>query len=232
MGIEAIVNSVRQPLDRIRKDVGQSLLSKTGDGLMRPVCILIAMLLSGCATKPNVITTDLTKQAGLYVIGYIGRDDIRREMEDRLVADLANHQMVAYPSHADIDEIKQSKSADLVAAANARNVAVVLIVNRVDRDGSGSISANRERITPENPDLQQYYDTTKDELDIYGNDEAVFAEVNAFFVDGNKTRRFWTGTSWSFNTDNQGGAIAGISETIAGELAKVRDEIRSYSGEP
>ena len=47
-------------------------------------------------------------------------------------------------------------------------------------------------------------------------------------LDGRKTRRFWTGTTWSFDVDNQGGAIAGISATIAAELAKVRDEIRSY----
>ena len=68
-------------------------------------------------------------------------------------------------------------------------------------------------------------------MDVYGRDEPVFAEVNAFFVDGNKTRRFWTGTTWSFNVDNQGGAIEAISANIASELAKVRDEIRSYANQ-
>ncbi len=192
---------------------------------MRPTLILILIVLSACTTRTDVISTDLTKQQGLYVIGYIDRDDIRREVEDRLVADLATYEMVGFASHFDIEKIKTTTSANMVAAANARNVAVVLIVNRVSRDGSDSISVTRKRITPENPDLQEYYAATRDELDVYGKDEAVFAEVNAFFVDGNKTRRFWTGTTWSFNVDNQGGAIAGISATIAAELAKVRNQI-------
>ena len=198
---------------------------------MRPLWILIATLLSACASKPDVISTDLTQQRGLYVIGYIDNDDIRREVEDRLVIDLASYEMVAFASHFDIGKIKTIASADMVVAANARNVAVVLIVNRVSRDGSGSISTSRERITPENPDLQQYYEATRSELDIYGRDEPVFAEVNAFFVDGNKTRRFWTGTTWSFSVDNQGSAIEAISANIASELAKVRDEIRSYTAQ-
>ena len=54
------------------------------------------------------------------------------------------------------------------------------------------------------------------------------SELNAFFIDGEKTRRFWTGTTWSFDVDNRGGAIAGISATIGAEVAKVRDELRSY----
>jgi len=44
-------------------------------------------------------------------------------------------------------------------------------------------------------------------------------------------RRFWTGTTWSFNVDNLGGAIEAISTTVAAELAKVRDEIRSYTNQ-
>jgi hypothetical protein len=198
---------------------------------VRLLWILIATLLSACASKPDVISTDLTQQRGLYVIGYIDNDDIRREVEDRLVVDLATYEMVAFASHFDIEKIKTTTSADMVGAANAHRVAVVLIVNRVSRDGSGSISTNRERITPDNPDLQEYYQATKDELDVYGHDEPVFAEVNAFFVDGDKTRRFWTGTTWSFNVDNEGGAIEAISTNIASELAKVRDEIRSYTNQ-
>lgn len=219
-------------LNPIPKDVGESVFFVWfGSGYVRPLWILIATLLSACASSPDVISTDLTEQRGVYVIGYIDRDDIRREVEDRLVADLATYEMVAFASHFDIEKIKTTTSADMVAAANARSVAVVLIVNRVSRDASDSISPTRERITPDNPDLQDYYEATKDELDVYGRDEAVFAEVNAFFVDGDKTRRFWTGTTWSFNVDNQGGAIEAISANIASELAKVRDEIRSYNNQ-
>lgn len=194
---------------------------------MRLAWIFSLLLLSACTTT-DLITTDLTRQRGLYVIGYIDRDDIRVEIEDRLVKDLVPYELVAIASHFDIAKIKDATAAEMVAAANSHNVAAVLIINRVSRDGADSIITEGERITPDNPDLLEYYERTKDELDNYDNDEAVFAEVNAFFIDGEKTRRFWTGTTWSFDVDNQGGAIAGISATIAAELAKVRDEIRSY----
>lgn len=194
---------------------------------MRLAWIFSLLLLSACTTT-DLITTDLTRQRGLYVIGYIDRDDIRVEIEDRLVKDLVPYELVAIASHFDIAKIKDATAAEMVAAANSHNVAAVLIINRVSRDGADSIITEGERITPDNPDLLEYYERTKDELDNYDNDEAVFAEVNAFFIDGEKTRRFWTGTTWSFDVDNQGGAIAGISATIAAEIAKVRDEIRSY----
>lgn len=194
---------------------------------MRLAWIFSLLLLSACTTT-DLITTDLTRQRGLYVIGYIDRDDIRVEIEDRLVRDLVPYELVAVASHFDIAKIKDATAAEMVAAANSHNVAAVLIINRVSRDGADSIITEGERITPDNPDLLEYYELTKDELDNYDNDEAVFAEVHAFFIDGEKTRRFWTGTTWSFDVDNQGGAIAGISATIAAELAKVRDEIRSY----
>ena len=196
---------------------------------MRTTVLLILIMLSGCAGTTNVIKTDLTVQRGIYIVGFIERDDIRQQLENRIVNDLVNYEMIGIPSYLDIEEIKSTPITQLVTAANSHNVAAVLIVNRVSRDGSGSIISSDRKIAPINPDLQQYYESTKDELDVYGRDEAVFAEVNAFFIDGKKTRRFWTGTTWSFNIDNQGGAIEGISATIAAELAKARDQIRTYT---
>ncbi len=196
---------------------------------MRSTTILILIALSACASTTNVIKTDLTVQRGVYVVGFIEREDIRRELEDRIVNNLATYEMIGFPSYLDIEKIKSTPIAQMVAAANSHRVAAVLIVNRVSRDGSDSIIASDKKIAPANPDLQEYYESTRDELDIYGRDEAVFAEVNAFFIDGKKTRRFWTGTTWSFNIDNQGGAIEGMSATIAAELAKARDQIRSYT---
>ena len=196
---------------------------------MRSTFLIILIVLSACAGTTNVIKTDLTVQRGVYIVGFIERQDIRRELEDRIVNDLATYEMIGIPSYLDIEKIKSTPIAQLVAAANSHNVAAVLIVNRVSRDGSNSIISSDRKIAPVNPDLLQYYESTKDELDVYGRDEAVFAEVNAFFIDGKKTRRFWTGTTWSFNIDNEGGAIEGISATIAAELAKARDQIRSYT---
>ena len=42
---------------------------------MRLLWILIVTLLSACASQADVISTDLTKQRGLFVIGYIDNDD-------------------------------------------------------------------------------------------------------------------------------------------------------------
>lgn len=210
--------------------MGKSHLNlRTGSDQVRTTVLLILIMLSGCAGTTNVIKTDLTVQRGIYIVGFIERDDIRQQLENRIVNDLVNYEMIGIPSYLDIEEIKSTPITQLVTAANSHNVAAVLIVNRVSRDGSGSIISSDRKIAPINPDLQQYYESTKDELDVYGRDEAVFAEVNAFFIDGKKTRRFWTGTTWSFNIDNQGGAIEGISATIAAELAKARDQIRTYT---
>ncbi|MCZ6854627.1 MAG: hypothetical protein O7G86_11980 [Gammaproteobacteria bacterium] len=52
--------------------------------------------------------------------------------------------------------------------------------------------------------------------------------MNLFFLDGQKTRLAWSGTTWSFEADGAGKAIRDISETVANELKKIRDRIRSY----
>jgi hypothetical protein len=81
---------------------------------------------------------------------------------------------------------------------------------------------------PNDPDLSAYFEATKAELDNYDDAEPIYAEVNAFFVDGNKTRRFWTGTTWTFQA-SESEVIGNISQTIAAELAKVGRDLRDYS---
>ena len=193
-----------------------------------PAVQVLVILLAGCGTQMDLISTDLTRQKGLYVVAYVDREDLRRQVEDQFVMDLARHDIVAYSSHHDIADIKQAQPADMVRAANSHEVVALLIANRVSADGSDSIIESPERITPANPDLQAYYNSTRQELDAYAGAEPVFVEVNAFFVDGPKTRRFWTGTTWTFDTGNPGKTIQGISTTIATQIAKVRDELRSY----
>jgi hypothetical protein len=189
---------------------------------------MLVMLLAGCGTQMDLISTDLTRQKGLYVIAYVDREDIRQQVEDQFVEDLAHHDIVAFASRHDIPDIKRAQPAAMVRAANSHEVVALLIANRVSADGSDSIIESPQKITPANPDLQAYYNSTRQELDVYARDEPVFVEVNAFFVDGPKTRRFWTGTTWTFDTRNPDAAIQGISTTIAAQIAKVRDELRSY----
>ncbi len=184
-------------------------------------------LFSGCASTTKVISTDLTRQSGLYVVGYVDRDDIRAQLEDTFVRDLGDQGIRGVASRHDIKVIKSSSPSEIVRAANTHDVAAVVIINRVSRDGSDSIIQNDQSISPGDPDLTSYYEATKDELDNYGNDEPIFAEVNAFFVDGNKTRRFWTGTTWTFEGEDDE-VVNTISQTIAAELAKFAADFRSY----
>ena len=194
-----------------------------------PALLTLLILLTGCATRTDVISTDFTRQAGLYVVAFVDRPEIREQLEDQFVADLSGQGMVGYASRFDIVDIKKAKPADMIAAANRHDAAGIVIINRVDRDGGGSVIDSSRRISPENPDLNAYYESTREELDVYQQNEPVFAEVNAFFVDGSKTRRFWTGTTWAFDKGDESSVITGISQTIAAEMAKVRDDIRSYS---
>ena len=127
----------------------------------------------------------------------------------------------------DIAAIKRSSTAAIVRAANSHDVAAIVIINRVSKDGADSIIDTDQKFRPDDPDLHAYYDATKDEIDNYGSDDPIFAEVNVFLVDKSKTRRIWTGTTWTFTGDDDE-VIGNISETIATEIAKVADEFRSY----
>lgn len=188
--------------------------------------LLVGLFTSGC-TPTQVISTDLTRQSGVFVVGYVDREDIRAKLEDRFVADLGEQGITGIASRHDITQIKKASPAEIVRMANTHDVVAVLIINRVAGDGEDSIVQSERRIRPDDPDLQAYFQETQAELDQFDAAEPIFAEVNAFFVDGNKTRRFWTGTTWTFQGEDDE-VIGTISQTIATELAKVAGEMRSY----
>jgi hypothetical protein len=188
---------------------------------------MISTLVAGCSSSSNVISTDLTRQSGLYIVAYVDREDVRAKLEDQFVQDLDDQGIRAVASRHDIKVIKDATPTTIVRAANTHKVAAVVIVNRVSKDGGDSIIKSDQGISPSNTDLHAYYDATRGELDNYGNDDPIFAEVNAFLVDGSKTRRFWTGTTWTFEGQDDE-VVSTISETIAAELAKVAGELRSY----
>lgn len=194
---------------------------------MRTLLAFTLLILAGCSTPTQVISTDLTRQSGVFVVGYVEREDIRAKVEDRFVADLTKQGIRAVASKNDIKLIKKASTRDMVRAANGHDVVAILVVNRVAADGGDSIIESEQRIRPNDPDLVAYFDKTRAEADDYAADEPVFAEVNAFFVDGTKTRRFWTGTTWSFEGEDDE-VIGNISQTIAAELAKVAAGMRDY----
>ena len=189
------------------------------------IVLLAVFLFTGCA-RSDVIRTDLTRNEGVYVLAYSTNGDIRRAMEDQLVADLNEQAMVAYASYHDLPSIRSTNRDGVLAAANAKHTVAVIIINQAIPGEDGVID-NPLRVSPLHPDLQAFYAHTKNVEEAYDADREVFAEVNAFWIDGEKTRLAWSGTTWSFQADGAGGAIRGISETVATELRKIRDAFRS-----
>ena len=135
------------------------------------------LLLAGCTGPTQVISTDLTRVSGAYVIGYVDREDVRTRLEARFVADLEAQGLRAVPSGGDIKLIKKASTRDMVAAANRHDVAAIVIINRVAADGSDSIIASDQQVRP--PNLMEYLDRTRQEADQYRDNEPIFAVDSA-----------------------------------------------------
>lgn len=194
---------------------------------MRIFSLLVVVLaLTACAGPTTVISTDLTRVSGVYVIAYVDREDIRTRLEQRFVTELEARGLRAVPSQPDLKTIKQASPREMVRAANQHDVAAIIIVNRVAADGSGGIIGSDKRILP--ADLAAYHATTSTEADDYDRQDPVYAEANGFLVDGSKTRRFWTGTTWTLSDDEEV-VIDNVASTIAEELARVSREMRDYA---
>jgi len=194
-------------------------------------CLACLAALAGCASKTEIFTTDLTRQAGLYVVGYTTNPDLRRVFEDRLVADLTARGMIAYASYGDVPDLAVTSADDIIAAANRRAVVGVVLVNQATAERSGSPVQNPARVTPLHPDIQTFYRLSRDEMmDAPSGSEPVFAEVNLFLVDGSSTRLLWSGTTWSFYEGTQSSAVSQVSETIAEQLRRARDEFTGGTG--
>lgn len=179
----------------------------------------------GCASRTEVFHTDLTRQAGVYVVGYTSDPVVRATIEDQLVRDLAARDIAAWPSHPDLPDLTRGSASDVVGAATRHDAVGVILVNQVAADGSDAVVENPQRITPRHPDLQTFITESRDQMTAgTPAGQTVFAEVNLFLLDGDATRLFWSGTTWSFNADGRGTAARGISETIADQLESARAE--------
>ncbi|MEM8767189.1 MAG: hypothetical protein AAGE43_07085 [Pseudomonadota bacterium] len=193
---------------------------------LQTLSLSLGLLLGACAGPTQVITTDFTQVSGVYLIAYVDRADIRERLELQFVEDLEARGIRAVASAPDLPDIKAARPRDMVRAANGHSVAAIIIVNRVAADGSGSIIEAEERVRP--ADLPAYYEITSSEVDRYTDGEPIFAEANGFLVDGNRTRRFWTGTTWTLAGDDDA-VIGNVSATIADELDRAGREFRDYS---
>lgn len=186
--------------------------------------ISLVLIVSACATKPDVISYDFSTRAGGYVVGFTTDEGIRRAIEDQLVADLRANEMIAFPSYVDLPSLSSLNRDAVLKAANAKQVLAILVINQVVPGEDGVID-NPLRITPEHPDLASFYEFTKSVERNFDPDKEVFAEVNAFLIEGSNTRLIWSGTTWSFNADGKGGAISDMSGNIADELGQIRDAL-------
>jgi len=194
--------------------------------LLRTFLILFASLnVAACVTETKVIRVDLTQREGVYVVGFTELADIRSNMEDQLVEDLAAKNISARASHTDIADITHSSREAILAQANARKLLAVLLINQVAADASDSVITNPNRVSPTHPDLQAFYQhANKERLQPAGDNQLVFAEINLFIIDGEHANLFWSGTTWSVNADGQGGAIRDVSQVVVDQLAAMRSQ--------
>ena len=186
-------------------------------------CVFVVMA-AGCAGATDVVTYDFSKRSGLYVLGYTADEQLRRAVEDQLVADIQAMDMVAYASYQDLPVLDQTNRRSLIEAANEKQAIAVLVVNQVVPGEAGLIE-NPARVSTEHPDLASFYEYSKTVERDYQPGSEVFAEVNAFLLEGKKSRLIWSGTTWSFNADGKGGAISGMSSNIVSELVGIRDAL-------
>ena len=192
--------------------------------------IFIIVIVGGCGSTSvttSTVTADFRKQKGVYVIAYTADQIVRTRMELQLANDLAALDMFAIPSFEDIDDITSTKPEEVIAKANEKKLLGLLLINQVSADGSDSLVKNPKRISPSHPTLREFYSYTRGQVaEKYDADQEVFAEVNLFILDRGEAKLFWSGTTWSFRADNKGTAIRDMSDTIARQLAQVRDRYR------
>lgn len=182
-------------------------------------CLLLIMV--GCSS-PTVIQTDLTRQKGVYIVGYSPDAAVRRQFEDQLQADLGAFDMVGYASYRDIDDITRTEPQEVIRAAIERSAAAIVVINQV----SNSVVADPQRIRPNHPTVTEFFDAARDYIGTeYPPSEEVVAEVNGFLVSNDEARLVWSGASMSFRGDGRGGAIKDISEAIAKGLSEARREM-------
>lgn len=187
-------------------------------------CALFASVCA-CATQTQVRSIDLSERRGAYLIVYVPDPVLRRDAENQLVADLADRGILAFASHRDVEDITRSSPSRVRAAAMATGAAFVLLVNPVERDGSGALVDNPRRVSPEHPDLQAFYAYSRERQPPQTIGDEVIIEVNLFVLGGERTNLLWSGTAWSFEADGKGRAVPGLSQQIADAMAQAKAEL-------
>lgn len=187
----------------------------------------LLLMLGGCASAPpprtDVTVFDYRNAEGAYVLVYSTDNELRRMFEDRLVADLAARDMRGIPSYPDLPDAKASNRENLLGAAKAHKAMFVLIVEEVKHGEHGvTRSTSTDRITHEHPTLQEFYAHTVVADHGHDDETQVFVEVSGFLIQGEYAKLIWSGTTWSFNADDEEGRISELSGIIANAIDEAR----------
>lgn len=199
--------------------------------MKRSSCVLLCLsfFAAGCAEQPKseVTVVDYRNAEGAYVLVYSGDEAFRSMFEDRLVADLAERDFLAYPSYPDLPEVEDTSRVKLLGAAKARKAMFVLIVEEVKPGESGVVrSTNPGRISQAHPTLRDFYEHSRPADDEHDEDEQVFVEVSGFLIEGDYAKLIWSGTTWSFQGDDREARIKELSGTIAQAIEDARRKRR------
>jgi len=199
---------------------------------MKTILVLAYILLAftvGCAsqTTSEVTVLDFRNAQGVYILVNSTDQEFRTLFEDRLVADLAERDFVAFPSYPDLPDANDTGRTNLLGAANARKAMFILIIEELKHGETGVVRSNNpSRITHDHPSLREFYEHTMAADHDHADEDQVFVDVSGFLIQEDYAKLFWSGTTWSVRADNKEGRISDLSATIAQEIDTARRKRR------
>lgn len=198
--------------------------------------VLLPTFLFACSSpaQPPPVA-DVTEQR-VFLIGFSPNADVRRMFEDQLQAALLDHRVDAVQSHLAIPSFQAIEHPTILAAADANQASLILVVRRLAVDDDRYATG-----IPDQPTRgMRAYRTLNDFLASYETRPPTppppsrqVVEVYGYTRDGAGARLIWSGFSWvDFDGDLES-AIAETAELIASNMAQSRDAVRAtLGGEP
>jgi len=195
----------------------------------------LASLVAACGSAPQVTRVDFTKTAGVYVVVYSARADVRQPMEDQLVADLVARSMIGFASHVDLADVVTRTPADVIRAAEQHRAAAILVVNQVTPEATEPVVKDPARISPEHADLEAFFAHARSVLPAPVDPATeLIAEANLFLLQVPQQQErsaaeaplFWSGAAWTTAADGRGGGLRDLSTQIAEALGRAQRQLR------
>ena len=197
-------------------------------------CIVLLPLLFAACSSPaqQPPTADITDQRVLLV-GFSPNVDVRRMFENQLQAALLDHDVSAVQSHLSIPDFAAIEHTAILAAADANQASLILMVRRLAVDDDRYAAG-----IPEQPARgMRAYRTLQDFLASYEQRPPTppppsrqVVEVYGYTRDGAGARLIWSGFSWVDFDGNLERAIGETAELIARNMAQSRDAVRATIG--